>query len=273
MPNGLPIARIWSPSFSLSESPQATVASGFGAWIFRTATSDFGSAPDQLGGELRAVVQRHLDFDGVVDDVVIGDDDPIGADDEAGAKRHGALTLLMLRGLSSGTVCPAVRRTGGIARPSAIARSLTSVAFIVVVTVTTAGLSASTIGAKEPPDASAPLIAAGAATALDALMAKGTTAVPAIRAAPIRAAVRCLERIIDMVKRSLAKSMHGGVMVPCRGTRASGETGANSFVFRMKPSICGGEYCQAEELSLESHMLRSSRIYKLNVHYRFIAKI
>ncbi|MCY1238674.1 hypothetical protein D9M72_514260 [compost metagenome] len=50
MPNGLPIASTWSPTRKVSESPQATVASGFAGLIFSTARSFFGSAPTSLAG-------------------------------------------------------------------------------------------------------------------------------------------------------------------------------------------------------------------------------
>jgi hypothetical protein len=77
---------------------------------------------------------------------------------------------------------------------------------MVVVTVTTAGLSASTIGAKEPPGAMMPAGSAAEATVADVLKAKGNAPAPTMIAAPTMAAVRCLRRREGMAK-SLARSL------------------------------------------------------------------
>lgn len=73
-------------------------------------------------------------------------------------------------------------------------------AFIVVVMVTTAGLSALTIGAKEPCGATTPATASDAAEAWaeDVSRANGSDAAPIIKAAPTSAAVRCFWRMDDM---------------------------------------------------------------------------
>ena len=58
-----------------------------------------GVGAQQLGRKLGAVIQRYLDVDRVLNDMVVGDDDAVRADDEAGAERHGALALLLARHL------------------------------------------------------------------------------------------------------------------------------------------------------------------------------
>lgn len=74
-----------------------------------------------------------------------------------------------------------------------------------VVTVTTAGLSAATIGANDPFGASMPATGVWVvgtvllAPMLFALSAKDTTKGDRISAAPSKAATRCLRRISDMV--------------------------------------------------------------------------
>ena len=77
---------------------------------------------------------------------------------------------------------------------------LSCCAFMTVVTVTTAGLSAATIGANEPFGAVMPATGVWVVgTALLALWAKDMTKGDMISAAPSKAATRCLRRISDMV--------------------------------------------------------------------------
>ena len=73
-------------------------------------------------------------------------------------------------------------------------------AFMTVVTVTTAGLSAATIGAKEPLGAVIPATGVWVvATVEPALWAKDATKGLTISAAPSKAATRCLRSMSDMV--------------------------------------------------------------------------
>src|SRR5437899_2841130 len=62
--------------------------------------------PDQLGLDLCAVVHDHVDFVGIRDDVIVGDDDARFIDDEAGAERIG-----FARRLHLAVLVAALRRT------------------------------------------------------------------------------------------------------------------------------------------------------------------
>src|SRR3546814_6899662 len=59
---------------------------------------DMRISGNHLGLELATVGQRHDDFGGTVDDMVVGDDHAIGLDDHAGTERPGnTLARLPLR--------------------------------------------------------------------------------------------------------------------------------------------------------------------------------
>ena len=74
-PNGLPIAITQSPTRSLSESPNFTAVSGLSGLTFSTARSVFVSVPTSSALSLVPSLQDDVDLVGVVDDVVVGDDD------------------------------------------------------------------------------------------------------------------------------------------------------------------------------------------------------
>ena len=84
----MPIATTQSPMRGslLGELDEGIIA-GL-ASIFSSARSVFGVGADHLGVQRLAVVHRHGDGLGVLDDVVVGDDIAVGRDEEAGAERH-----------------------------------------------------------------------------------------------------------------------------------------------------------------------------------------
>ena len=77
MPNGLPIASTRSPTSSRSESPSGSVGSAVGLDVQEREVGGLVGA-DQLGPELAPIGQHHHDLVGILDHVVIGDDQTVG---------------------------------------------------------------------------------------------------------------------------------------------------------------------------------------------------
>ena len=92
-PNGLPMASTRSPTCSASESPKSTGGEPLAA-VLDAQHREIGARvlEDEVGIELALVGERDLDLVGVLDDVIVGDDEAGGVDDDAGAER--ALDLL-----------------------------------------------------------------------------------------------------------------------------------------------------------------------------------
>ena len=82
-----------SPTWSASESPKSTGGEALAA-VLDAQHREIGARvlEHELGVELALVGERDLDLVGVLDDVVVGDDEAGGVDDDAGAER--ALDLL-----------------------------------------------------------------------------------------------------------------------------------------------------------------------------------
>ena len=86
-PKGLPIASTQSPTLSLSELPKLTAVSGLSGLTRSTAISVLASRPTSSALRLVPSVKTTVDVLGLLDHVIVGDDDAGGIDDEAGALR------------------------------------------------------------------------------------------------------------------------------------------------------------------------------------------
>ena len=140
-PSGLPIASTTSPTRTWFESPIGTVGRP-GASIFSTARSLAGSAPDDLRVEHALVGKLDAHLVGAVDDVVVGQDVAVGGRHHARSQARLARHALLPRNRNSR---PKNRKT---ASSSGNCVGMTD-AFFSTRTVTTAGATASTIGAYD----------------------------------------------------------------------------------------------------------------------------
>ena len=96
-PKGLPTAMTSSPTRTLSLSPSGSCGQVAGVDLDQREVALLVGA-DDLGVELALVGEADLHRLGVVDDVVVGDDEAVVVDDEARAERD-ALGAVLLRAL------------------------------------------------------------------------------------------------------------------------------------------------------------------------------
>ena len=142
-PNGLPAARIQSPTSTLCESPQVTCGRPRGVHLDHRDVGQRRRGRCTLAGKLAAVGQGHHDLLGVADDVVVGDDDAGRVDDEA---RAGAQHLLAPVAEAAAEL-PAERRVPQFRRKFARRRRCRMTVSVTAM-FTTAGSTFLTSGAK-----------------------------------------------------------------------------------------------------------------------------
>ena len=90
--NGLPMATTYSPTAARAESPQGRAGRPRPSTL-TTAMSVTGSVPTSRAAEAPAVGGGDRDLAGVLDHVVVGDDEAVRAHDHAGAEARLALLL------------------------------------------------------------------------------------------------------------------------------------------------------------------------------------